>query len=58
MIDERIRKQSHGMNDLEYLVDEVRISAKESTEFSENALLKFDTKLEVSHTSEIYDLCF
>eukprot|EP00800_Vazella_pourtalesii_P020806 TRINITY_DN751_c0_g1_i1.p2 TRINITY_DN751_c0_g1~~TRINITY_DN751_c0_g1_i1.p2 ORF type:complete len:733 (+),score=235.64 TRINITY_DN751_c0_g1_i1:38-2236(+) len=52
-LDVRIRKQSHGMNDLEYLIDEARSSAKESTEFVENAIFKFESKLEVSHTLKL-----
>lgn len=41
------------MNDLEYLIDEARSSAKESTEFVENAIFKFESKLEVSHTLKL-----
>ena len=56
MMDELIRKQSHGINDLEYLIDEARSSAKESKEFVENAVLKFETNLEVSDTFKVCNL--
>ena len=43
-----IKKQGHGLNDLEFLIDQARDTARTSAEYVENAISKFDTKLEVS----------
>ena len=41
MMDEPIRKQNHGTNDLKYLIDEARSFTKESMEFVEMLFSSF-----------------
>ena len=48
-----IKKQGHGINDLEFLIDQAKEMSKTSAENVENAMIKFDTKLEVSSATDL-----
>ena len=42
-----IKKQGHGINDLEFLIDQAKDIARTSAEEVDTAIHKFDSKLEV-----------